>query len=298
MQLSRRQLPFIAVFGGVLAVLAPVLITYALFTGPDTHVIHVEPSEFAAVLVIEEDGERCMNFEQTEDDGRQTCFDLADPDKMVFAYTRMMTTALFVRPNPQNILIVGLGGATIPRAFAKILPDAIIDSVEIDPAVVRVAERFFGYEQGPQQRVFIEDGRDFVERASREGRKYDMVMLDAFDVDYIPAHLLTVEFLHVVRTILSPDGVLVANTFTNSHMYEQESATYAAVFGNFFNLREGNRVIIATRGDLPDDQSLARNAGHLAETLAPFGINVNTGLKRFSRARDWSEDAAVLIDGA
>lgn len=61
-----------------------------------------------------------------------------------------------------------------------------------------------------------------------------MVMLDAFDVDYIPAHLLTAEFFQQVRDILAPDGVLVANTFTNSTMYERESATYAAVFGEFF----------------------------------------------------------------
>lgn len=298
MKRNRRYLPYIAVSGGALAVLAVVFITYALFIAPAARIIHVEPSEFATVLVFEENGERCMNFDQTEDDGRQTCFDLAEPDKMVFAYTRMMTTALFVKPDPQNILIVGLGGATIPRAFAKMLPDAVIDSVEIDPAVVRVAEQFFGYEQGPLQRVFTEDGRDFVERANREGRQYDMVMLDAFDVDYIPAHLLTLEFLQLVHGILRPEGVLVANTFTNSQMYEQESATYAAVFGNFFNLREGNRVIIAARGDLPDDETLARNASALADTLVPYGINVNTGLKRFSRDRDWSQDAAVLIDGA
>src|SRR5690606_7032866 len=126
-----------------------------------------------------------------------------------------------------------------------------------DPAVARVAERYFGYKQGPRQRLFIEDGRAFVERARREGRQYDMVMLDAFDVDYIPPHLLTRQFLEEVRAILSPDGVLVANTFTRSRMYDQESATYAAVFGGFFNLRAGNRVIIASRKPLPDHAHLA-----------------------------------------
>src|SRR5690606_35977973 len=134
--------------------------------------------------------------------------------------TRMMTSALFVKPDPEKILMVGLGGATMPRSLEKILPGAVIDTVEIDPAVVRIAERFFGYEQGPRQRLFVEDGRAFVERAHRQGRTYDMVMLDAFDVDYIPAHLLTVEFLKHVHAILSPDGVLVANTFTRSRMYE------------------------------------------------------------------------------
>lgn len=293
---DHRRRSYIAMAGAVLAALAAVLFAYNLCTAAVTRVIHKEPSEFETVLVFEEFGERCMNFELTEDYGRQTCFDLNDPDKMVFAYTRMMTSALFVKPDPKNVLVVGLGGATIPRAFEKMLPDVIIDSVEIDPAVVRVAERFFGYTQGPRQRVFVEDGRSYVERAIREGRSYDMVMLDAFDVDYIPAHLLTREFLQQVHQLLAPGGVLVANTFTNSEMYEQESATYAAVFGEFFNLRAGNRVIIATRGDLPDDETLARHAGALAETLAPFGIQVDDELQRFSRDRDWSPEATVLTD--
>ncbi len=285
-----------AILGCFLAVCAVALAAYSLLSEADSRLVHTEPSEFAPVFVFEEHGERCMNFEQIESFGRQTCFDLDDPDKMVFAYTRMMASALFVMPKPTNVLIIGLGGATMPRALEKIVPEAAIDTVEIDPAVVRVAERFFGYRQGPRQRVFVEDGRAFVERARGEGRTYDMVMLDAFDVDYIPAHLLTREFLEDVRAILSPDGVLVANTFTNSDMYDQESATYSAVFGDFFNLRAGNRVIIAGRGELPDDETLRRRAKAWADALKPFGIDAMRELRRYSRKRDWNENAAALTD--
>lgn len=296
MKPKRRSFGRAAALGCLLVVCAVTLAAYSLLSAADTRLIHTEPSDFAPVFVFEEHGERCMNFDQIESFGRQTCLDLGDPDKMVFAYTRMMTSALFVMPEPKNVLIIGLGGATMPRALEKILPETVIDTVEIDPAVVRVAERFFGYEQGPRQRVFVEDGRAFVERARKEGRTYDMVMLDAFDMDYIPAHLLTREFLEQVRAILAPDGVLVANTFTNSQMYDQESVTYAAVFGDFFNLRAGNRVIIASRGKLPADHVLRRNADALAGTLAPFGIDATRELQRYSRERDWNEKAAVLTD--
>ncbi|MBB5214529.1 spermidine synthase [Parapusillimonas granuli] len=284
--------------------IAAVLVSVALlrFFAPEAsgaRLLHTEPSEFAPVLVFEEFGERCMNFNTMKDYGRQTCMRIDDPDLMVFAYTRMMTSALFVKPDPHSVLFVGLGGATLPKAFAKILPGAMIHTVEIDPAVLRVAERYFGYRQGPRQRVFVEDGRAFIERARREGRRYDMIMLDAFDVDYIPAHLLTREFLEHVRAILSDDGVLVSNSFTASRMYERESATYAAVFGDFFNLRSGiagNRVIIATKAALPDDAALARNAQALAGRLAPFGIKADEALGRYSRSRDWDPDAPVLTD--
>jgi spermidine synthase len=296
MKPTHRPSRFKALLGYLLAAGAALLISYSPLALAQAKLIHTEPSTFAPVLVFEEYGERCMNFNSMEDTGRQTCFDLQAPDKMVFSYTRMMTSALFLNPAPKNVLIVGLGGATLPRALERILPDAVIDTVEIDPAVGRVAEQYFGYRQGPRQRLFVEDGRAFVERAQREGRQYGMVMLDAFDVDYIPPHLLTVEFLQHVRAILAPDGVLVANTFTRSRMYDRESATYAEVFGDFFNLRSGNRVIIASRSSLPDDEILARNAGTLAKSLAPFGIDVDRELRRFSRHRDWNQDAAVITD--
>lgn len=298
---THRRYPLIALAGGIAAVCAAWLI-YCLAGTPATRLIHTEPSAFAPVVVLEEHGQRCMNFNTIEDTGRHTCVDLSDPDRMVFAYTRMMTSALLVKPNTRSVLVIGLGGATLPLALARILPDATIDSVEIDPAVARVAERFFGYRQSDRQRLFIEDGRAFVEQAREQGKQYDMIMLDAFDTDYIPAHLLTLEFFEHVRAILAPDGVLVGNSFTISTMYERESATYAAVFGDFFNLRpespsaHANRVIIATRGALPDTDTLRRNAAAMTTRLAPFGIQAEQMLRLFSRERDWPQDAAVLTD--
>lgn len=261
--------------------------------------LHTEPSEFAPIVVFEQYGERCMNFVSIQTPGRHTCYDLDDPDKLVFEYTRMMASALLAKSDPESILIIGLGGASLSIALHKVLPDTVIDSVEIDPAVVRVAKRFFGYETGPRQRVFVQDGRAFVEQAVKDGRRYDIVMLDAFDADYIPAHLLTTEFLQLVRNALTPTGIVVANSLTRSTMYDRESATYAAVFGDFYNLRTrlgGNRVIIAAAGDLPTKSELKRNAKALAQRLEPIGVNTGTSLKRFDRYRFDDTSAKPLHD--
>ena len=276
----------LTIFLGGIAALA---IAWAGLSGGDLlardRFVHTESSDYAPIVVFEEHGERCMNFNEIEGQGRQTCIRLDNPKQMVFEYTRMMMASLFVNPQPESVLIIGLGGGTLPMALHALLPETTIDTVELDPAVVRVAERFFGYQTGPRQRVFVEDGRAFVERAVKEGRGYDMVMLDAFDVDYIPAHLLTIEFLEEVRELLAPGGVVVANSFAQSSMYERESATYAAVFGEFFNLRaglEGNRVIIATPGSLPDKAVLEQNAGSLDKALQPYGIETQRLLDAFA----------------
>jgi len=284
----------------VVAVLAVVL--FATLDTPHAggpRLLHEESSAFSPVVVYEYNGERCISFEVMDDTGRQTCMRLDDPDKMVFEYTRMMTSALFVMPQPKNVLVIGLGGGTLPTALGKILPEATIDSVEIDPAVVRVAQTYFGYTPGPRQRYFVEDGREFVQQADQRGARYDMIMLDAFDVDYIPRHLLTVEFFRELKAVLSPDGVLVANSFAGSELHDRESATYAAVFDSFFNLRsrlDGNRVIIAAPSGLPSDEVLYENALQQAENLRPFGIDTAVALSRFSRLSADDITAEPLAD--
>ncbi len=163
---------------------------------------------------------------------------LADRDRLVFDYTRMMMAALYLNPSPQRVLIIGLGGGTLPGALQKILPAARIDAVEVDPAVVRVAGKYFGFAPGRQTTVFEEDGRVFVKRMQKQQIRYDLVLLDAFDHEYIPEHLLTREFLLEVRSILAPGGVLAANTFATSRLYHFESATYFSAFGDFYRLKQ------------------------------------------------------------
>src|SRR5690606_12597177 len=95
--------------------------------------------------------------------------------------------------------------------------------------------------------------------------------------------------------------LIVANSFTQSRMYERESATYAAVFGPFYNLRasvEGNRVIVASRGTLPDKQTLKGNALALAAKLERFGIGVDTALGRFNLVRNDFTGVRPLRDQA
>jgi spermidine synthase len=259
--------------------------------------IHSEKSLYREVLVYEENGERCMCFTRQCRIGRQSCIFLSDPHRFALNYTRMMLGGmLFTGPAPQRVLIIGLGGGSIPKALREILPQAQIDVAEIDPAVTRVAKRFFNFREDPKMKVIELDGRVYVKRAIRGGVKYDAILLDAFDHEYIPEHLLTREFLAEVKSLLTPQGVVVGNTFSSSKLYDHESTTYADVFGTFFNLKAANRVIVARPAGLPDEATLRAHAQEYEKMLAGFGVDAMSVLPMFSTRPDWDAKARVLTD--
>jgi spermidine synthase len=99
-----------------------------------------------------------------------------------------------------------------------------------------------------------------------------------------------------VKSLLSPQGVLAANTFSSSRLYAHESATYEAVFGKFFNLKRENRVIITRLGPLPDAARLRTTAGQFVAAFRRFGIDATGVLPLFTQARDWDPGARVLTD--
>lgn len=170
--------------------------------------------------------------------------------------------------------------------------------VELDKAVDAVARTYFDFKPGPRTRVHISDGRIFVKRLAGRGPNYDLVILDAFEADYIPEHMLTREFLQEVRANMAPNGVIVANTFSNSALYDHESVTYRDVFGPYFNLKQANRIILGRRdGIKPDDLASARK--HAAELEAEFaarGVSSLSLVALMDTEIDWKPDARVLTD--
>ena len=239
-----------------LVFLALALLPLPLHAQNGVRTIHQERSLYRNILVTEDSSRRCMRFTITDLNGQnQSCRFLADHDKLVFPYARMVLASLMVQDYPERILIVGLGGGTLVHTYSTLFPQADITIAEIDEAVVNVAKEYFDYQDTPLIRTEAVDARVFIKRAGLRGIKYDLVILDAFNGEYIPEHLMTAEFLEEVKLLLPETGMVVANTFSTSRLFSAESNTYRQVFGDIFNVRmfgTGNRIIIASRQPLPD----------------------------------------------
>lgn len=114
--------------------------------------------------------------------------------------------------DPISVGVIGLGAGTINRLLT---PKDVISYFEINPQVEDFARKYFTYLQTPQTRVVIGDGRKCLEQ--EPNAQFDILVLDAFTGDAIPAHLLTSECALVYMRHLKPNGWLAVH-FTNAHV--------------------------------------------------------------------------------
>jgi spermidine synthase len=262
-------------------------------------VIHKEKSLYRNIVVSEKAGRRCLVFSVKRQQRNQTCIDIDDPTHIIFPYVRMIFAGLLVNPEPTRGLMIGMGGGTISSVLTSIYPDLTMDLVEVDQAVVKVATDYFGFRKTDQIDVHVTDGRVFTRRALLRKEQYDLIILDAFTGEYIPEHLMTVEFLENVKSLLTPDGIVIANTFWGSSLYHHESVTYSTVFGPVFSLKmpgTGNRVIVASTMELPDRKTLMANAMMLKPDFERYKLDLRKYVPNMNRDPDWKTDKRPLTD--
>ena len=185
------------------------------------------------LIVVTEDGSGLRTLRFGHDGVRQSVVKLGDPQHLELPYISVLPNCLAFVRNLSRILIVGLGGGTLPGFFRSQFPHIEIDVVEIDPDVLDVARTYCGFREDARMHVYVEDGRDFIERCSN---RYDVIILDGFDAETIPNHLLTLEFLQAVRNALAQEGIAVANVWGRSlnRIYDHMLLTYRAAFDDIY----------------------------------------------------------------
>lgn len=210
-------------------------------------IIYERQSQYQKIRVVEKKEALCMQFDFVQGHRLNQGCKNKNSDKIELTYAKQILTSYAIYPEAKSVLVVGLGIGTIPIILKKISNAKKIDVVEIDPLVNEVAMKYFDYSDDEIIHTFISDGRYFIKEKLKLKEKYDLIILDAFNGEYIPEHMLTVDFLNEVKGLMSESSLLVANTFGRSILYEYESSTYAKVFNTFYQSKHDNRIIFAMK---------------------------------------------------
>ncbi len=96
----------------------------------------------------------------------------------------------------------------VPTVLSARAPEIATTSIEIDPEVVNVAKRFFGFAPDDNDRVIVGDGRRMLDA---QVASTDVILVDAYFSDSIPFHLVTEEFDALCKRRMTSKGALALN---------------------------------------------------------------------------------------
>jgi len=165
-------------------------------------------SAYHHIEVIDEGGVRTLSFNGS----METRMYREVPLQGHFEYTEYFHMPWLWNTNLKRVLMIGLGGGSTQRSYQHYYSNVVVDTVELDPAVVRVAKDFFQVIETPTHKVHLNDGRVFLRRTTNV---YDAILMDAYATtrygSSVPPHLTTKEFFTLARSHLTTNGVMAYN---------------------------------------------------------------------------------------
>lgn len=212
--------------------------------------------------------------------------DTADPTDLVYDYTKYYALHELV-PQATRILVIGGGAYSIPKAFLRDLPNAVVDVVDIEPEIFALAREHFALSLDPRLANQVADGRRFLRETAES---YDIIFGDAYQSLYsVPAHMMTSEFFALAKERLRPDGIFIANVIgdlstEHDSLILAELKTFRAVFpeSHFFAVRSPddpgaqNVIFVGYKGAAPDldDEKIRGSQYEVVRSLRDHVIDI------------------------
>jgi spermidine synthase len=206
------------------------------------------------------------------------------PDELVLPYTQTMMGFLLFNPHPKQIVMIGLGGGSLPKYCYAKLPGASIVVAEINPQVIALRHTFAVPSDDERFRVVCQDGADFVRTTSE---CCDVLLVDGFDIAGQSPQLCSQHFFADCYRRLAPGGLLVVN-LGGQHLdphaiVERMGSAFKSSVMSVESDDYANRIAFVRKGDtlrLTHEQFVS----HLEQLQVHHGVSLHNTLARIRAA--------------
>jgi spermidine synthase len=197
----------------------------------------------ASVEVSEKDGIRSLHLGS---ETVQSSMKIADPYELVLSYTRAMMAFLLFRPRPERVVMIGLGGGSLPKFVNRHMPWARTTVIENQAQVIVAARQYFHVPVDDERfRVELGDGAAWV---GAHPDSCDVLLVDGYNGSEQVAGLSSEDFYARARAALCADGVLVANLWSSDTQFDACLQRIERVFDAVVCVpaeRRGNVAVLA-----------------------------------------------------
>ncbi len=241
--------------------------------------LHTKDS-FEEIWIAQTGSLRSLHFASPENH-MQTACDLLNPRHILFDYQKMIVMATALYFPPRRIALIGLGGGSLSLALRLLYPQAHITHIEINPRMLDYAKRFFHFQEDILMDFHIADAATFFQsEIGRSCAPFDIIILDAFDRTSTPVRFFNRTFYHDLLNKLTPQGMLLGNTYYHSQWKDREENLYQQIFPKVISspplaATEGNRVLIAFKATPSFERTLIQQQiQSLSRTLQTIGVSL------------------------
>ncbi len=134
-----------------------------------------------------------------------------------------------------SILILGVAGGSIIETLKNDLKfEGKITGVEIDPAAIEIANKYFGLDQFNNVEIIIDDAFEFVLKTKE---KYDLIVIDIFQDTTMPNFLFEDFFINRINFLLNINGFILFNTMILDYKDRRRNAIYKSKFDSNYSVR-------------------------------------------------------------
>lgn len=148
------------------------------------------------------------------------------------------------QPSAMNIMLLGLGGATIPWLLSEKFPNAKVTTVEIDKTMVEVSKKYFNIGELSNLRIINDDALRVVSNPHEYGLldgSFDVIIVNIYQGEKYPDLGSTGNFFAGIKKLLSQKGLAIFNRLYLKHHQEDVNNFIENVSSNF--LTTESRVI-------------------------------------------------------
>ena len=216
-----------------------------------------------------------------------------DLTELPISYTRAFTIGLAYPAHLNSFLMIGMGGGSTSWYLHEHLPKANITAVELDPEIVRLAEKYFKLKPDERYQISQKDGRVHLLRAKE---KHDVIFIDAYRGQFVPFHLMTKEFFTLAKKRLNEGGVVVQNIEPSTMLYDRTITTLLSVFDEVEVFEAGNNIVaIAYDGPAKKLEDVIKRAESLQSTYK-FRYPLPGLIKDRAKLLDYDTSQPTLTD--
>lgn len=217
----------------------------------------------------------------------------------VWSYAGSLTSLTSIFPEKSKVLLLGLGGGAVARSIAQ-YNNQFVDAVEFDMRIIELSKEYFGVgDYAFKINTIYDDARRYVKSTRK---KYQTVVVDAFNGEIAPSHVLSKEAIQEMMALLQTNGVLFINFngFVSGNEGLSTRSLYATIKNLGLNVEvfssqevgEANRNLLfaVSASDVTPDWSKIRT------NVAYAGINFSPDSQRLKESELTQGKSHIITD--